>query len=168
MKKNIIIVSLSFIVLIELIFMIKQVEKNNVVSQDLEASQSSVLIYNDIASYPTSILDSKIKNGNKYLIFFGNGECGDCSTFYPILKKEIARYNIQRKIIYVNGEFLHKDKKKWEEFKKKYSFSQTPAFVLFDNGKVVSKIEWDSGNGLSEKKIDHWIVRNKKFINSIK
>jgi len=30
----------------------------------------------------------------------------------------------------------------WKKFKQKYSFSQTPALIVFEKGKCVSSVEW--------------------------
>jgi hypothetical protein len=35
------------------------------------------------------------------------------------------------------------------DFKRKYGFSQSPAFLLFKNGKIQSMIEWFEQKGLS-------------------
>lgn len=40
----------------------------------------------------------------------------------------------------------------WKKFKQKYSFSQTPALLVFEKGKCVSSVEWGK-DGLASGKI---------------
>jgi hypothetical protein len=44
----------------------------------------------------------------------------------------------------------------WKKFKQKYSFSQTPALLVFEKGKCVSSVEWGK-DGLP-------VVKNLKII----
>lgn len=62
---------------------------------------------------------------------------------------------------------LHRNKKKWTEFKLKYGFDQTPAFILFKNGKVNSMIQWDEKKGLSSDSFHRWLEENRNDIENL-
>lgn len=50
-----------------------------------------------------------------------------------------------------------------EKFKQKYSFSQTPALLVFEKGKCVSSVEWGKrwfGDGLPVEKLLNWLKMN--------
>lgn len=86
---------------------------------------------------------------------------------FPYFGKKISDYELQSKLIYIDGVHLRTNKDNWQKFKNKYGFSQTPAFVIYRQNQIISKIEWDEKRGLSEKDFDHWLEDNMKIINSI-
>ena len=45
------------------------------------------------------------------------------------------------------------------KFKQKYSFSQTPALIVFEKGKCVSSVEWGK-DGLPVEKLLNWLKMN--------
>ncbi|MRI76217.1 thioredoxin, partial [Enterococcus mundtii] len=55
----------------------------------------------------------------------------------------------------------------WAEFKLKYGFDQTPAFILFKNGKVNSMIQWDEKKGLSSDSFHRWLEENRNDIEKL-
>ena len=47
----------------------------------------------------------------------------------------------------------------WKKFKQKYSFSQTPALLVFEKGKCASSVEWWK-DGLPVEKLLNWLKMN--------
>ncbi|MGM0123630.1 hypothetical protein IGI37_001002 [Enterococcus sp. AZ194] len=115
-----------------------------------------------------NMLNNIVKKNEIVFTYIGNNECLDCSTFYPIFKNVVMKNKIENKILYVEGSYLRKDKEKWLDFKNINQFSQTPAFIIYKDGKVIDKIEWDSDEGLTEKDFSVWISENLSTIKLIK
>ncbi len=65
---------------------------------------------------------------------------------------------------FINITALHHHSGQWSSFKRKYGFSQTPAFIVFKNGSNFQMIQWSSQNGLSSSALQRWISKNKKTI----
>lgn len=109
--------------------------------------------------------NKKVEKGkNTIFVYIGNGNCSDCSFFDPILIKNLKNRKIINFVYYVDCEYLHKKRKEWYSFKKKYNFDQTPCLMLFKNGKRVSKLEWIPEKGISEHKLVSWLDENSKLI----
>ncbi|HAP5503538.1 TPA: thioredoxin, partial [Enterococcus faecalis] len=100
-------------------------------------------------------------------VYIGNSECADCSTFSKNLKNEVNNFPLKNSLYLVEISRLHRNKKKWTEFKLKYGFDQTPAFILFKNGKVNSMIQWDEKKGLSSDSFHRWLEENRNDIENL-
>ena len=48
----------------------------------------------------------------------------------------------------------------WQNFKRKYGFTQTPAILIYQDGNLKSMIEWDSEEGLSKERLVEWLTYN--------
>jgi thiol-disulfide isomerase/thioredoxin len=168
-KKLLLILCLTMMVALLLAGTTILIEKNKLaqIRNTLETERTNTKIYQDIISYPMESFENKFVQGDIMLVYMGNLECSDCSTFYPILKKKLEKYNLKNKLIYIECSHLRSNKDEWIKFKKKYSFTQTPAFIIFKNSRVLTSIEWDDDNNLNEATFDNWISKNEKVINSI-
>ena len=134
--------------------------------------EKQVLIDNtDSFEYLNSItvdtFENRIKNKEDIFVYIGNSECADCSTFSKNLKNEVNNFPLKNSLYLVEISRLHRNKKKWTEFKLKYGFDQTPAFILFKNGKVISMIQWDEKKGLSSDSFHRWLEENRNDIENL-
>ncbi|MGC6768227.1 thioredoxin family protein [Enterococcus sp. LJL128] len=137
-------------------------------SDQLAVEQSNRLIFKDLISYPVQSFEKKVDSEDLVFAYIGNAECPDCSIFYPVLEQKMREYQLANKLFYVEGSYLREDKEKWLAFKEKYEFMQTPAFIIYKEQKVVSKIEWDASEGLSEESFESWLIDNQEILDEIK
>ena len=146
---------ISFIVNIIQLGVIKKIQKQNEY-YSLNISPE----YEYLDSMTVKSFERSVKNGDRVAVFIGRPDCGDCIYFEPTLEYLSNNYDIEDKIKYVNvKEYREEDAKRWENFKERYSFTQTPSFLLFENGKYVSGIEW-SDNGLKLEDVLKWLNEN--------
>ncbi|MGL9891901.1 DUF6568 family protein [Enterococcus mundtii] len=159
-------IGIFIILLLVTIFKIQQ-DKLNQIDKSLQIEKNNVQIYQDIISYPINTFENKVSNGDLMFVYMGNLECSDCSAFYPIFKEKFKEFNLENKLSYIECSYLRTNKSEWLKFKEKYGFSQTPAFIIYKNSKILSNIEWDNNNGLNEVSFSTWLSENKKIIDSI-
>ena len=116
--------------------------------------------YNYLDSLTVRSFENKVKSGEQVIVYIGRPDCNDCIIFEPILEYVIDNYDLSKKIKFVNvKKFRSENEERWIEFKEKYSFSQTPAFLMFDNGEYVSGIEWGK-DGLPVEHLINWLQKN--------
>ncbi|PYE95690.1 thioredoxin family protein [Bacillus sp. 196mf] len=123
--------------------------------------------YDYLNSITVDSFEKRIKNGDDIFVYIGNSQCSDCSFFSKILEKEVKTFPLKDSLYLVNISNIHQDKNRWLAFKKRYGFDQTPAFLLFQQGKVKSMIQWDEKNGLSEEIFHNWLEENETFIRKL-
>lgn len=133
----------------------------------LKNERLNLKIYKEFISYPLETFETQFSSGKKGFVYIGNAECPDCSSFYPVLLKVIRKYNLSDKIAYVEGKYLREESNNWMNFKKKYNFSQTPALIIYGKGEIISEIEWDQKEGITENRLEKWIDDNLDNISSI-
>lgn len=133
----------------------------------LQQADNSLIINRKLSTLTITTFKKRIKN-NKGIsfIYIGNGSCSDCSVFTPILLRSLTKRGMLEYIFYVDAEGLHKDKKDWLNFKKRYDFDQTPCLMLFEDGKRISKLEWSTKYGITEKKLNNWLSKYRTIIKS--
>ena len=156
-----------FIILLSVTITKTQRNKLNQIEKSLQIEKTNVQIYQDIISYPIEFFENKVANGDLMFVYMGNLECSDCSIFYPIFKEQFNKFELENKLAYVECSHLRTNKNEWLNFKEKYGFLQTPAFIIYENSKIVSSIEWDDNNGLNEASFSAWLSENKEIIDSI-
>lgn len=163
-NKNYLIVVLVFIIIVITGFGVF-FQKTKNLENKLEECENNATITADFNTLTIKAFEFKIKNSkNPVFVYIGNGKCSDCSFFNPKLKKMLSRKKLTRYIYYVDAEYLHKNYQKWTKFKAKYNFSQTPCLMIFKNGERLSKLEWDSKQGIPNSKLDNWLTKNKDII----
>lgn len=165
----------TFLIVAGIVIMVCYMGKTIIQQRSLLDSKNTELSISKINSEPIKkyisvpplILESMVSRGDTVFSYIGNNECSDCSLFYPTFDKIIEKEDIINNVVYVEGKFLKKNVVEWKEFKKRNNFSETPVFIIYKDGKILDKIEWDSKNGLSEEKFSSWIERNIEVIRSI-
>lgn len=161
MKKKIINVLCGIVLMISLLLNIFQIQKIFVLKLKYEECSSKLSpTYNYLDSLTVNSFEQKIRNGERIVAYIGRPDCNDCIVFEPILEHLVNEYNLSQEIKYVNVKnFREESEERWNSFKEKYSFSQTPAFLIFDNGQYVSGIEWGE-DGLPAEKLLNWFEKN--------
>ena len=124
-------------------------------------------IYKEFMSIPISIFEQRLKENDSMFVYIGNGECSDCSVFLPIVQRSVKKFKLEDKLFYVEGKYKRQNMEEWIEFKSQNKFNQTPAFIIYDKGRIVTKIEWTEKEGLSEQNFNQWISNNLDLIKAL-
>ena len=124
-------------------------------------------------------LKNKITGEESSVQLFGNNEWYD--TFFKYLKKlnpEIAYFedsfedivvlNIKDLIKAIDESIwneviaseIHKNKNEWENFKQKFKIKGTPTFAIYENKKLVAKLDFEENNGFTPYELEKWITSN--------
>lgn len=142
------------------LFYVSNYQKN-----EIKEYRYSLTTYRYLNSLTVNSFEQKInKKNNVTFAYIGNNECSDCSFFFPTLKKTLVNKKLTDNIFYVNAQFLHRNKRSWLAFKKRYHFSQTPCLILFKNKKIISKLEWNPEKGIPESELNSWLEKNSNLI----
>lgn len=141
---------------------------NNDLNIEKEILTNNLESYDLLNSITVDNFEDRVTNKQDLFVYVSNSECSDCSTFSKTLKHEIESSNIKNNLYLVNIQKLHQDKENWLKFKRKYNIHQTPAFLLFEEGKLKSMIEWDEKKGLSSEAFHKWLDMNHPFIVTLK
>lgn len=174
MKNKIIWGSISTVVIVFLLISLSLFQENKklkVTNNDLKVEKE--ILTNNLESYEllnsmtVDNFEDRVNSKQNLFVYISNRECSDCSTFSKSLKDEIESSNIKNSLYLVDIQKLHQDKDNWLKFKKRYNIQQTPAFLLFEEGKVKSVIQWDENKGLSSESFHDWIDVNKLFIDTL-
>lgn len=134
--------------------------KINDLKEDMQKKERSYEIYKILDS---QTVENFIKDNKKEGIYYiGRPSCPDCNMFEPSFLRYIKEHNIQQAITYINvHDYRKSNQNKWEMFKNKYKFSQTPSLIYIKNNEVEDVIEWDE-EGLPMNKVINFIKENKK------
>lgn len=133
----------------------------NYQKKEIKEYRYGLATYKYLNSLTVNSFERKINRKNDVTFaYIGNNECSDCSFFFPTLKRTLVNKKLINNIFYVNVEFLHRNKSSWLGFKKRYNFNQTPCLILFKNKKIISKLEWNSERGISERELNSWLEKN--------
>jgi|GEM_PF-1999095 len=175
-RNNYMIIGMTLAILMFcLVIMFFLFEKN----KELEKANSTLKIEKQILSDNTSAFEylnsltidsfeKRVAEGDDLFVYVGkNSECNDCSIFSKTLKKEVETFPLKNSLYFVEISSIHSDKERWLDFKKRYGFNQTPAFLLFQNGEIKSMIEWTEQDGLSSEAFHNWLERNESFIKQL-
>lgn len=136
-------------------------KQNAILKLEKEQLSANLITYDNLNSLTLETLENRLAKKDNLLIYISNSKCADCSFFSSTLNKEIKENQYLRNSLYlVDVTKLHDNKKEWLQFKQKYQFDQTPAFLLFKNGKIKSVIQWDENNGLSPSSFHDWLEKN--------
>jgi|GEM_PF-1902704 len=103
----------------------------------------------------------KIKNEEQFCVYVGRGDCPDCIVFSPTLERVIREEKFAEQIFYFDVEEIRKslNDEEWREFKDGLSFTQTPALLAIQSGRVNAVIEW-SEDGLEYDDVVKWMKTN--------
>ncbi|WP_369665117.1 DUF6568 family protein [Streptococcus sp. oral taxon 056] len=72
----------------------------------------------------------------------------------------IDKYKLRKQLYYVNVEEIHKNKNEWEHFKKEFKIKGTPTFAIYENKKLVAKLDFEENNGFTPYELEKWITSN--------
>ena len=120
--------------------------------------------YTPVYEYFTSLtladFEAKVASGEKMVVYVGRPDCGDCNTYEPTFEEIIKEKNLANKLYYVNVKWIraNSSKEDWQAFKDKYGFTQTPAFIHFENGNQIDMIEW-TDKGLPKSELETWLAK---------
>lgn len=164
------IMSIVFVVLSLFLIQTNHTQKDEI--KALENEKQVLIDNNDTFNYLNSLtiesFEQKVKSGEELFVYIGNSECPDCSFFAKTLEKEVKTFPLSNALYFVNGRELRQDKTKWLNFKKRYQFEQTPAFLIFSKGQLLSIIQWSEKSGLSDTEFHDWLLKNKQKIDEIR
>lgn len=141
-----------------MIFLIKK-EEQKVKLYQQEISPT----YEYLNSITVRNFEELIRTKESFMVYIGRSDCSDCNFFEPMFREVVEQYQLYNKIVFLNVKKYRENcsEENWAEFKRKYGFTQTPAIIKFENGKISSAIEWNSGEGLSKDRFLDWLLDNK-------
>ena len=97
-------------------------------------------------------LDSVLKQNKQVLALFCSSWCPFCRSFFPAFNNGIANNKFERVIrVYLEDD----DNPLWEE----YSIEAVPTVILFEEEKVIRRIDARLGGGLNEKQFSQWLEK---------
>lgn len=117
-------------------------------------------VYDFIDAMTVESFKNKIEKQEDFYVYVGRPTCGDCNAFEPELIELIEKYEIENQLKYLNVAKLRTQENEWETFKKNYDLLYTPTLAKFEQGKLVSKVEWSPESGISIKQVKKWIENN--------
>lgn len=106
----------------------------------------------------------KVKTQKSQFIYVGRPTCEDCQAFQPMLKKAAKKENLGKVDYYNVDKAAKTNKKAMKALLKKYDIDTVPTLVALSNGKVKATYSPTA----SQKKLETWLKREKKDIQSVK
>ena len=97
-------------------------------------------------------LDAVLQKSKKVLVLFYASWCPYCMRFVPIFRRKIFGFD---KISVVEVLLDDYDNPLWDD----YSVGAVPTIILFEDGKVSTRLDGKLGSGLSEKQLDDWLKK---------
>lgn len=118
-------------------------------------------MYDIFSTLTVPNFEEKVASGERFTVYVGRPDCSDCNTFEPMFEELIEELSLANKMYYMNvRDFRAADWDQWTAFKDKYGFTQTPAFLTFEKGKLVDMTEW-SDKGLPKSELKAWLLEQK-------
>jgi thiol-disulfide isomerase/thioredoxin len=97
-------------------------------------------------------LEEKVKLDKRVLVLFCASWCPFCQEFFSIFDRTAEKHAFEKVLrVYIDDE----DNSLWED----YSIESVPTLVLFELGKLTSRLDARLGFGLSEKSFGDWLKR---------
>lgn len=161
MKKNFYV--LFTICLISIIINLGLFVSNKHINQNFETCKNEIsLTYDYLNSITIRNFENYVKGKKDFIVYIGRPDCSDCNYFEPTFREIIERYQLYDKIYFLNvKKYREKNTEAiWNNFKKIYGFTQTPAIIKYSDGKVESIIEWNTHKGLSKDRFINWLSEN--------
>ena len=99
-------------------------------------------------------LNAELKRNRRVLVLFYASWCPYCVPFVPVFDNHVSGFS--------KGTVLHVllddyDNPLWDD----YGIGAVPTIILFEEGKVLSRLDGKLGAGLSEKQFKTWLTENK-------
>ncbi|MCP1771919.1 putative bacteriocin transport accessory protein [Neisseria perflava] len=119
-------------------------------------------MYFELNSLTVDNFKAKVAAGDTFYAYIGRPSCGDCNAFEPMFKRYIAKYQLGKKIYFVNVHRLHQDKAAWTAFKQQYGLAGTPVLAKYGKGRQLNKLDFEANGGkLSAEDLEKWLALNK-------
>jgi thioredoxin 1 len=95
-------------------------------------------------------LDKELNGNKRVLVLFYASWCGYCQRFITAFEQKTASF--------ASGKVMHVllddyDNQLWDD----YDIGAVPTVILFENGKVCSRLDGGFGRGLNEKRFVVWL-----------
>lgn len=118
-------------------------------------------IYFELNSLTVENFEAKVKRGDTFYVYIGRPNCGDCTSFEPLLKRYVRQHRLQNTLYFVNVYHLNQNKPAWTAFKQTYGLSGTPVLAKYSKGKQVNKLDYEDNGGISGDDLAAWLKKNK-------
>lgn len=158
--KKIIKFILPILLLVSLGINLNLILSKNPTERFRNSEDKNLEMYKYLDSMQLANFEAKYNTGQKLVVYIGRPTCEDCNNFDKIFVKYIKQYDLSSKIIYVNVDELYKNKSKWERFKQTYDIKGTPSLVIYENKKVISKLDFEEMHGFTPDDIKKWMMKN--------
>ena len=100
-----------------------------------------------------SDFERQLKRNKRVLALFYASWCPYCKSFLPVFAKNASNSD-SRMVLYVKIDDY--DNPLWEE----YSIEAVPTLILFEAGRVYSRLDARLGYGLNEQQFKQWLKEN--------
>lgn len=94
----------------------------------------------------------KINNKDTFILYIGNKNCHNCTSYEPVLKKVLNDYNIT--VYKLDNSKLSYDE--FKEFSKYFSIQGTPTILFVNNGEEETTINRIVGNTSEKSTIERF------------
>lgn len=98
-------------------------------------------------------LNAELKRNRRVLALFYASWCPYCTPFVPVFDSAVVGF--ASAVLHVLLD--NYDNPLWED----YDIGAVPTIILFEDGKVLSRLDGRLGSGLSEKQFRLWLNENK-------
>lgn len=138
---------------------------------ELEEAQTEVLrleksypsIYDYLNSITYTQFQQSVASKEKMIVYIGSSTCSDCSSFekemIPLIEKEAVMMST---IQFLNIARIYDDTEEQRVLKKTYNIYHTPTLAKFENGQLISKVEWTEEKGIDIEEVKEWMEENVK------
>ena len=163
MKKNISIISLIIVLFVTIVFgfmimkELKQKEKAMLgLQKQLEQLENNDNLNNISANVVPKLRESK----NDFIVYYDRSDCSDCDLFNPQLNIYLNENEVEG-IYRVNLTPIRErlSDEDWVNYKKEIGIWQTPAFVAFTKGEIISVIEQKDEKSLTIDILNTWLLQ---------
>jgi thioredoxin 1 len=99
-------------------------------------------------------LNAELKKNKRVLVLFYASWCPYCAPFVPFFDHKVAGFSAGAVLHVLLDDY---DNPLWDD----YGISAVPTIMLFEDGKVRSRLDGRLGAGLSETQFRTWLNENK-------
>src|SRR4030067_1910397 len=97
-------------------------------------------------------LDALLQQNSRVLVLLSASWCPFCRSFFSVFDKRVAKYSFDSTVRAYIDDY---DNPLWED----YSIEAVPSVILFEQARVVRRLDAELGAGLSEKQFAEWLVK---------
>ena len=96
-------------------------------------------------------LNVLLQQNRRVLTLFCASWCHFCRSFFSVFDKRVAKYSFDSTVRAYIDDY---DNPLWED----YSIEAVPSVILFEQARVVRRLDAELGAGLSEKQFAEWLA----------